>query len=385
MRHRKYQIPQQLLWSAVGWLLYVGLFLVAYTMVGEAAATLVIIPVALTAWQFGIRGGLLGALLNIPVTALLFVQVGRVGMQVMIQRWPGIIAGLIVGVVIGGLRDLLKKIRAQSQLLAAEQATLRLQIAERERAEAELRQARDELLAANQRLQELDRLKDQFVSNVSHELRTPLTNILLHINLLKRGKIDRRDLYLNTLQREAERLRALIENLLDLSRLDRDANALQLILTDLNPMLRQLVADRIDQAAEHGLMLEFVPVADLPLTLIDTALLTQVASNLMTNAINYTPPGGCVTLRTAVQNADGQPWVTFTINDTGPGISAADMPHLFSRFYRGEVGRTTNAPGTGLGLAISKAIIERLYGRITVDSVPGHGAAFTVWLPVATI
>ena len=73
-------------------------------------------------------------------------------------------------------------------------------------------------------------------------------------------------------------------------------------------------------------------------------------------------------------------WVVVSVRDTGPGISDIDLPHLFARFYRGEVGRKSSAPGTGLGLAISKEIVERLGGHMTVDSKPGHGAAFNVWL-----
>jgi signal transduction histidine kinase len=101
-----------------------------------------------------------------------------------------------------------------------------------------------------------------------------------------------------------------------------------------------------------------------------------VVTNLVTNAINYTPVGGRIVVSAAVTDE----WVTLTVLDNGPGIAAKDLPHLFERFYRGEVGRLASAPGTGLGLAISREIIDRLGGRITVDSVSGQGAAFTVWL-----
>jgi signal transduction histidine kinase len=83
---------------------------------------------------------------------------------------------------------------------------------------------------------------------------------------------------------------------------------------------------------------------------------------------------------TAAQHTADQIWITVTVRDTGPGIAAKDLPHLFERFYRGEAGRKADAPGTGLGLAISQEIMERLGGRITVESEPGQGAAFTVWV-----
>ncbi len=223
---------------------------------------------------------------------------------------------------------------------------------------------------------ELDRLKDQFVSNVSHELRTPIANVMLHISLLTRGRPERHDIYLRTLQREADRLRNMIEDLLDLSRLDRDVTPIELTTTDIHQLLEPFVTDRATLAEQRGLTLKYEPAPDLPLALSDASKLTQVIANLLTNALNYTPAGGEVTVLSATR----QPWITITIRDTGPGIAARDLPHLFERFYRGETGRKADAPGTGLGLAISHEIVQRLGGRITVESEPGHGAAFTVWV-----
>lgn len=230
------------------------------------------------------------------------------------------------------------------------------------------------------RQKELDRLKDQFVSNVSHELRTPLTSIMLNLELLDHGKLEKRDAYLQTVHRETQRLKIMIEDLLDLSRLDRQAVPIKLTVTDLHQLLQQLVIDRAAVAAERNLTLEFLPTAESSAVLADVSMLTQVISNLMTNALNYTPPGGSIIVQTHLQRAAAQDWLTLTVRDTGPGISAHELPRLFERFYRGEVGRKAKAPGTGLGLAISKEIIERLGGRITVESEPGFGAAFTVWL-----
>ncbi len=106
----------------------------------------------------------------------------------------------------------------------------------------------------------------------------------------------------------------------------------------------------------------------------------------MANALAYTPRGGRVTLKTMQQHrADGE-WVTLTIQDTGPGISDKDLPHLFERFYRGDAASDYTVPGTGLGLSISQAVIKKMDGQITVENVPatnGGGAAFTIWLHVA--
>lgn len=233
------------------------------------------------------------------------------------------------------------------------------------------------------RQKEIDRLKDQFVANVSHELRTPLTNVKLYLGLLERGRPEKRDQYLQTLQRETMRLEALIENLLHISQLDLGQVAIDLVPVDLNQLVAQMVFDRGALIAGRGLTLDARPEPNLPPALANDALVAQVLSNLITNAMHYTAPGGTITLSTALLTDEGQKWVTITVTDTGPGIVEHDLPHLFERFYRGEAGRRSGMPGTGLGLAICAEIMARLAGRITVDSRPGHGATFTVWLPPA--
>ena len=212
---------------------------------------------------------------------------------------------------------------------------------------------------------ELDRLKDQFVSNVSHELRTPLANMKLYLSLLTRGLPEKRDHYLQTLQRETGRLENLIEDLLDISHLDLGATRIRAVPVEVDPIIAQLVADRSDLAAQHALTLKYRSQPAMPLVLADPDLLSQVMSNLMGNAINYTPSGGAITITTQAIDAaeETERWVTIAVQDTGSGISAADRPHIFERFYRGEAGRKSGTPGTGLGLAICKEIVERMNGR----------------------
>ena len=230
---------------------------------------------------------------------------------------------------------------------------------------------------------ELDRLKDEFVSNVSHELRTPIANVKLYISLLTRGKPEKYNEYLQTLRREAARLEKLIEDLLDLSRLDLGRQPMRLAPTDVNQLTAQLIGDRTALAASRQLLIDYRAENPLPFAQADPAMLSQVVSNLLTNAINYTAEGGAITVATAARTRDEQTWITITIQDTGPGISPHDRVHLFERFYRGEAGRKSGAPGTGLGLAISAQIMIKLGGSITADSQPGEGAAFTVWLKLA--
>jgi signal transduction histidine kinase len=115
----------------------------------------------------------------------------------------------------------------------------------------------------------------------------------------------------------------------------------------------------------------------------DEGLIGQVLSILLTNAFNYTPADGQVTVSTHSYQSDGKQWAGFRVSDTGPGIAPEDQRHIFERFYRGEAGHASGVPGTGLGLAIAHEIVARHQGRIEVtsDGVPGNGTTFTVWLP----
>ncbi len=232
-------------------------------------------------------------------------------------------------------------------------------------------------------LKEVERMKDAFVSNVSHELRTPITSLKLSHRLLEMDPAGR-EKYMGRLGREINRLDALIEDLLRLSRLDQGRVELNLQPVDLNALAVQYVNDRTPLAESHDLTLLFEEVPDLPQVQTDEGLIGQTLSILLTNALNYTPAGGRVTVRTQAQELNGDRWVGVSVSDTGPGITPDDQPHLFERFYRGQAGRSSGAPGTGLGLAIAKEIVERHHGRIEVQSegVPGQGATFTIWLPV---
>jgi PAS domain S-box-containing protein len=231
------------------------------------------------------------------------------------------------------------------------------------------------------RLRELDRLKDQFVSRIGHELRTPVANIKLYLELLERGKPDKRDQYVQTLHHETDRLRRLIDGFLEMSQLDAGAVLIHLTHVDLNHLVGDLVAGRMNVAQEHGLTIDRQFDLNLPLAQTDLTLIAQVLGSVIDNALNYTPRGGHVTVSTALRPHADQNWITITIQDTGPGLSAEEIAHIFERFYRGEAAHDFKVPGAGLGLSIAQEIMRQLDGRLTVESEPKNGAAFTVWLP----
>lgn len=233
-------------------------------------------------------------------------------------------------------------------------------------------------------LKEVQRMKDAFVSNVSHELRTPISSLKLYHDLLSRNP-EKGQAYMARLQRETTRLAKIVEDLLSLSRLDQSRVTMKFTPIDLNTLAGLYVTDRKPLAESRGLRLTFLGLPDLPTVLADEGLLGQALSNLLTNALNYTPAGGYVEVSTKVRCAEGKLWAGVEVSDSGPGVLPEEQPHLFERFFRGTVGRESGAPGTGLGLALVKEIIARHNGTVEVTSegIPGKGAAFRVWLPAA--
>ncbi|WP_322507119.1 GAF domain-containing protein [Anaerolinea sp.] len=231
------------------------------------------------------------------------------------------------------------------------------------------------------RLKELDRLKSQFVSNVSHELRTPLTSIKLYAEQLPTASAERSARYLAALQRETARLEAMVEDLLTISRLDLGKTRIQISALPLAPFVQQIVEDRRMLAHSRGLTLHFQQDEHLPPVAGDERFVMQIVTNLLTNAINYTPAGRniFISVRHDPQEAG---FLRLTIEDEGVGIPPEEMPHLFERFFRGSAGRKLEVPGTGLGLAIVKEMVERLNGKIYIESEVGKGTKAIVWLPV---
>ncbi len=234
-----------------------------------------------------------------------------------------------------------------------------------------------ELAKANEQLLELDQLKTKFVSDVSHELRTPITNLQLYLDLLKQGKPEKREHYIAVLVQQANRLTRLVEDILDLSRLELGGNRAVFAPVNLNQLVEQIVTTYQPSAENANLRLTFEPGPDLPPVIGEINQLAQVVTNLVGNALNYTLRGS---IRVWTHLEDD--WVCLDVADTGIGIAPEDIAHLFERFYRGKFVSQRNIPGTGLGLAIIKEIVDLHNGRIKVNSQPGKGATFSVHLPI---
>jgi two-component system phosphate regulon sensor histidine kinase PhoR len=228
-------------------------------------------------------------------------------------------------------------------------------------------------------LRHTERLRRELTANVSHELRTPLTSIKGFAETLLDGAMKDEETcrrFLTIIDSEADRLVKLVDDLLDLSHLESKRATLELKPVDLTELVSQTV-DKLRPLAEGaGLVLHQVVPGHFEIAA-DPDRLEQVLTNLIDNAIKYTPPGGQVEVR--IQPTDGE--VEVSVADTGRGIRAEDLPHVFERFYRVDRSRTRGSGGTGLGLAIAKHIVEAHGGRISVHSRLDEGTTFTFALP----
>lgn len=241
-----------------------------------------------------------------------------------------------------------------------------------------------ELANANEQLQALDKMKSRFVSDVSHELRTPVTNLKLYLDLLDHKGEGSLHQYLPILQKQAERLSQLIQDILDLSRLELGRTKLAFEPLDLNELVQDIMVAHEPMAEASDLQLVFAADDTLPLVLGERNQLAQVVTNLLTNAINYST-NGVIQVQTAVSPPHVvDKMVSLEISDNGLGISPDDLPYLFDRFYRGQQIRQSTIPGTGLGLAIADEIVRIHNGRLEVESVEGEGSTFRVCLPLPT-
>ncbi|NOY98917.1 MAG: HAMP domain-containing histidine kinase [Chloroflexi bacterium] len=243
----------------------------------------------------------------------------------------------------------------------------------------ELTQAFNEMVA---RVQDTQQAQRDFVANVSHELKTPLTSIQGFAQAILDGTTDTPESQrqaAEVIYAEAGRMHRMVLDLLDLARLDAGIAEMERSPVDLTALLRNVARKFTPQARGAGVGLH-VEVADLPVVIGDGDRLAQVFTNLVDNALKHTPSGGQVILRAVRQ--DGE--VKILVIDTGAGIPAEALPHIFERFYQVDKSRSSGGEhSSGLGLAIVREIVSAHGGRITVRSQAGQGSTFVVHLPVA--
>jgi signal transduction histidine kinase len=233
------------------------------------------------------------------------------------------------------------------------------------------------------RVQASQKSQREFVANVSHEMKTPLTSIQGFAQAILDGTADSSESQkqaADIIYTEAGRMHRLVIDLLDLARLDAGTANLKTEPVDVTSLLGNVEEKFGIQARRAGIEMQ-VEAYDLPLIPGDGDRLAQVLTNLVDNSVHHSSSGGQVTL---AARAEGQ-WMTISVSDTGAGISADVLPHIFDRFYRGDPSRTGGQDhGAGLGLAIAREIVIAHHGTITAQSEPGQGSTFTVRLPLAS-
>lgn len=269
----------------------------------------------------------------------------------------------------------------QKEQAEAEVYRLNSQLQQRvEERTRELKQKADALEVANVQLQKLDQIKSEFVSLVSHEFRAPLTNMRGALELMEDRCVTNSSVcnrMLRIVNAEVNRLGRLVEDVLNVSRIEAGELKLTCIEVDVIQVVNQVVDEFT--ARNVSRKLHYMPGSIRPILRADPDRLHQVIANLIDNAVKYSPENSEVTVSIELNGDKG----IFSVSDNGPGIPIEEQPRLFQKFYRLDSGDDKETYGYGLGLYLSRRLIEGMNGRIWVESSLGHGATFRFALPLA--
>ena len=231
------------------------------------------------------------------------------------------------------------------------------------------------------RIRQVETTRKEFVSNVSHELRGPLTAVKILTESLASGALKEKKRakdFLRRINSEIDRMSAMVNELMELSRLESEQASLQFAPLDLHPLIADLDEEHRERSEERKITFDVTLPEHLPHVRGDEEKLRQVFDNLLNNAVKFTPEDGRISLTAQQENGK----VCLRVTDTGVGIPRKHLPHIFERFYK--VDRSRQSEGFGLGLAIVKHIVQAHGGEIHAESLEGQGTTFTVILPAAT-
>lgn len=274
-----------------------------------------------------------------------------------------------------------KKMKEYSVHIEKQNQELEIQKNELTSQTAEMQIQNRELELQKQQLDEASRLKTSFLSNMSHELRTPLNSVIALAGVLNRrmkGRIpDEEFSYLNVIERNGKHLLALINDILDISRIEAGREEFETMRFDMNELVAEVIAMIAPQAEQKGIGIRQVPSQQEAMADTDMEKCRHILQNLISNAVKFTEKGNVV-----VEVTGKKGFLDVSVTDTGIGISPDHLPHIFDEFRQGDGSTSRRYGGTGLGLAIAKKYASLLGGSISVSSVPGKGSEFVLTLPV---
>ena len=325
---------------------------------------------------------------------LLDIMMPGIGGMETLKRIPQIDPNLVCVVITGyatvelavqaikqGAYDFITKpFDADTLLLAVEQGMEKHQLSLQAQRLAEMEARARELAYQKEELERLDRIKSTFTLTVAHELRAPVAAIQSYLRLILDGYIppDKQRHYLERAERRALAQLDLITDLLDLAHLQDPDRKIETEPVQLVQVLEEVLDTMAARAGEKQIEVESDIASELPVVNMAPQHAKQLWTNLVSNAIKYTPPGGRVHIALCTQ--DGH--LVGSVRDTGIGITAEELPLIFQEFYRTKASKAHTQMGTGLGLAIVKRLLETYGGTIRVESTPGEGSCFTFTIPV---
>ena len=321
---------------------------------------------------------------NVWVTAwLMFASDHDLKLAAVLLVFAGGIAMLLGYYLSTGITRRIKRLRSAAQRLAVGDLSTRAPVEGRDEITAlaaSFNHMAEQLQQADAHQRELDTLRRDLVAWASHDLQTPLTAIRVQIEALADGVVDdpaTTQRYLRTTQRQVNDLSMLIDDLFQVAQLDAGGLVIQPISCSLSDLISDTLESFSALSRERGLSLSGSVAPGVDPVILDSQRIGRLLNNLIGNALRYTPSGGSVTVSVWREGAQ----VHITVADSGEGISADDLPHIFERFYRGEKSRNRGTGGAGLGLAIALGIARAHGGEIAVESQPGVGTTFRVTIP----
>ena len=299
----------------------------------------------------------------------------RINYQILISGLTAIALALLLAIILS--RTLTRPIReltSATQIVAAGQLAHRVPVRSRD----ELGQLATSFNTMSADLVRSLNLRRQMTADIAHELRTPISIILGHAEAVHDDVLPASTETFEIIREEAERLEHLVEDLRTLSM--ADAGELKLVIRPYSPQKLLLDVQKIynHQAKQKNITLTASAAADLPEIEMDPQRIKEVFSNILDNALRYTPENGQITLSAAVVENS----IEMRVKDSGPGVAGVELDKIFERFYRTETSRTRDEGGSGLGFAIAKSIVEKHNGRIWAESQPGQGLTVIIRIPI---